>query len=87
MFTCLGPHEYGITNQEKLDVGIQNSLHLLRQLIEEIQIARDSENPCTRLFFTKESKIMCLLNIVLLCGLKVHITPVQVEELDCKSAC
>ena len=82
LFTCIGPHEYGITNQEKLDIGIQNSLHLLRQLIEEIQLARDSHRPCTRLFFTKESKVMCLLNIVLLCGLKCHVTPVQIEELD-----
>ena len=26
VFTCLGPHEYGITNHEKLDVGMMNSL-------------------------------------------------------------
>jgi inositol hexakisphosphate/diphosphoinositol-pentakisphosphate kinase len=54
----------------------------LRQLVEEIQQAQDSDKPCTRLFFTKESKMMCLLNIVLLCGLKVNVTPAEIEELD-----
>ena len=63
-----------------------NSLHLLRQLVEEIRLARDSDRPCTRLFFTKESKVMCLLNIVLLCGLRCRVTPVQIQELDCMFA-
>lgn len=59
-----------------------NSLHLLKQLIEEITFARDADKPCSRFFFTKESKIMCLLNIVLLCGLKCHVAPAEIKELD-----
>jgi inositol hexakisphosphate/diphosphoinositol-pentakisphosphate kinase len=59
-----------------------NSLHLLKQLIQEIAFARDADKPCSRFFFTKESKIMCLLNIVLLCGLKCHVTPAEIKELD-----
>jgi len=82
MVTCIRPHEYGISNQEKLEIGIMNSLHLLRQLVEEIQLAQESDVPRTRLFFTKESKMMCLLNIVLLCGLKCNASPANIPELD-----
>jgi hypothetical protein len=57
-------------------------LHILKQLIEEITFARDADRPCSRFFFTKESKIICLLNIVLLCGLKCHVSPAEIKELD-----
>ncbi len=41
-----------------------------------------SPNPSTRLYFTKESKVYCLLNVLLLCGLKTKVTPIDIAELD-----
>lgn len=42
---------------------------LLKQLVSDLLDARESNSPSTRLYFTKESKVICLLNIVLLSGL------------------
>lgn len=57
---------------------------LLRQLVEDLLWAKNSMDPYIRLYFTKESKIICLLNIVLLCGLPTKLQPQDIDELDCK---
>lgn len=82
IFDIIGPHEYGIENQEKLLIGFRNTSHLIKKLISDLENAKDSPNPCTRLYFTKESKVYCLLNALLLCGIKVKIIPTDVPELD-----
>lgn len=83
LFDIIGPHEYGIENPEKLQIGLKNVQHLMRHIIDQLLAARDSPRPLTRLYFTKESKVYCLLNVVLLCGLKTKVKPTDIAELDC----
>ncbi|KAI8895233.1 histidine phosphatase superfamily-domain-containing protein [Globomyces pollinis-pini] len=81
LFDVIGPHEYGIDNQEKLDIGFKNTHILLTHILKELLSSRDSA-PFSRLYFTKESKVYCLLNVVLICGLKTKFIPTDVSELD-----
>lgn len=83
IFDIVGPHEYGIENSEKLLIGSKNSALLIRQIISDLENACESSSPVTRLYFTKESKVYCLLNSLLLCGLRVKIVPTDIPELDC----
>ncbi|KAI8903045.1 histidine phosphatase superfamily-domain-containing protein [Powellomyces hirtus] len=80
MFDFIAPKEYGIEDEEKLEIGVLSSVALLRQLVADLQAARSSPKPSARFYFTKESKIISLLNIVLLCGLPTRVD--KVEELD-----
>ncbi|KAI8929348.1 histidine phosphatase superfamily-domain-containing protein [Entophlyctis helioformis] len=82
LFHIIGPHEYGIENAEKLEIAFKNAYHLLSHLYNDLLTARDSPKPSTVLYFTKESKVICLLNIVLLCGLKTKAVPAEILELD-----
>ena len=87
LFDVIGPHEYGIDNKEKLEIGFKNTQQLLKHLTDQLQAAQESPQPLTRLYFTKESKVYSLLNVVLLCGLKTKVIPTDIAELDCKCFC
>ncbi|KAJ3289193.1 hypothetical protein HDU79_004252 [Rhizoclosmatium sp. JEL0117] len=82
LFDFIGPQEYGIEPKEKLEIGMLSSQVLLKQLVEDLRAAKSSPNPCTRLYFTKESKVICLFNIVLLCGLPTLVGVSDIDELD-----
>ncbi|KAI8911483.1 histidine phosphatase superfamily-domain-containing protein [Gorgonomyces haynaldii] len=82
IFDIIGPHEYGIDNAEKLLIGSRNTQFLLKQLCSDLEYCANAFGACTRLYFTKESKVYCLLNFLLLCGLKTKIVPTDVPELD-----
>lgn len=84
LFDIIGPHEYGIDDKEKLEIGFKNTQQLLKHLTDQLQAAQESPQPLTRLYFTKESKVYSLLNVVLLCGLKTKVIPTDIAELDCK---
>lgn len=69
----------------------------MKQLVSDLEESRDSSGPSTRIYFTKESKIICLLNIVMLCGLPTkgvgefpaatlfsNFGNTDYDELDCK---
>jgi inositol-hexakisphosphate/diphosphoinositol-pentakisphosphate 1-kinase len=83
IFDIIGPHEYGIEKEEKLLIGFRNTLPLMKKLLSDLESATTTDNPFTRLYFTKESKVYCLLNAILLSGLKVKIVPTDIPELDC----
>lgn len=83
LFDFIGPHEYGIEVEEKFEIAMLNSLALLRQIVDDLSATTISSKPCTRMYFTKESKVICLLNIVLLCGMPSVISRNDVDELDC----
>lgn len=85
MFDFVAPSEYGIEKEEKLEIGVLSALPLVRQIVDDLEEARDSLTPCTRLFFTKESKVITLLNVILLCGIPVRLSysPQEVDEVDC----
>ncbi|TPX39866.1 hypothetical protein SeMB42_g06213 [Synchytrium endobioticum] len=83
LFDFVGPQEFGIGAREKLDIGILHSHDLLRQIRQDLLSARSAPGPLTRIYFTKESKVITLLNIVLLCGLPTKLTGFEVDnELD-----
>ena len=83
LFDFIAPQEYGIEKHEKLEIGMLNSHLLLKNLVQDIHHARDTSSPLTRIYFTKESKVICLMNIVLLCGLPTVISDLELDELDC----
>ncbi|KAJ3309304.1 hypothetical protein HDV04_006246 [Boothiomyces sp. JEL0838] len=82
LFDIIGPHEFGIENKEKLEIGKTNTRFLLNSIHSELVTASISPNALTRLYFTKESKVYCLLNVVLLNGLKTKVIPTDIAELD-----
>ncbi|KAI8609939.1 histidine phosphatase superfamily-domain-containing protein, partial [Chytriomyces sp. MP71] len=82
LFDFIGPQEYGIEPKEKLDIGILSSASLLKQLVSDLVEAKNSPRPCSRIYFTKESKVICLFNIVLLCGLPTILQIGDIDELD-----
>ncbi|KAJ3355953.1 hypothetical protein HDU83_002238 [Entophlyctis luteolus] len=82
LFDFIGPQEYGIEPHEKLEIGKLCSQTLLKQLVSDLKEAKNSPNPSSRLYFTKESKIICLFNIVLLCGLPTLLGTGDISELD-----
>ncbi|KAJ3239711.1 hypothetical protein HDU78_002711 [Chytriomyces hyalinus] len=82
LFDFISPQEYGIESTEKLEIGILSSASLLRQLVADLKEAQNSPRPCTRIYFTKESKVICLFNIVLLCGLPTILRTGDIDELD-----
>jgi hypothetical protein len=86
LFDFVAPQEYGIEREEKIEIGVLSALPLVRQIVDDLEEARDSLTPCTRLFFTKESKVITILNVILLCGIPVRLSysPQEVDEVDCK---
>ncbi|KAI9340876.1 histidine phosphatase superfamily-domain-containing protein [Obelidium mucronatum] len=82
LFDFIGPQEYGIEPKEKLEIGMLSSQALLKQLVSDMKEAKNSPHPSTRMYFTKESKVICLFNIVLLCGLPTLVGVSDMDELD-----
>lgn len=84
LFDFIAPQEYGITKEEKFVIGLLNSRPLLRQIINDLKKASLStaQNPFSRFYFTKESKVICLLNVVLLCGIPIIMERTLLDELD-----
>lgn len=63
LFDSVAPLEYGITWHEKFEIGSLNSELLLQKIVSDLQDACLCR-PCTRLFFTKESHVHTLYNVI-----------------------
>lgn len=62
------------------EIGILTSLPLLKNVVEDLEAARGSGGSSLNLYFTKESHIHTLVNLVLLSGLPIANR--RIPELD-----
>ncbi|KAJ7781277.1 histidine phosphatase superfamily-domain-containing protein [Mycena metata] len=80
LFDLVAPQEYGIEPEEKEEIGVLTSLPLLRNVVEDLEAARNNGGSSLTLYFTKESHIHTLVNLVLQSGLPIANR--RIPELD-----
>ncbi|KAG0210358.1 hypothetical protein BGX28_009410 [Mortierella sp. GBA30] len=83
LFDFVAPLEYGINEEDRLEIGLLTSMPLIKQIVEDLESCkRPDAAPCTRLYFTKESHVHTLLNIVYLSGIPMKLRKSKIPELD-----
>ncbi|KAJ1990309.1 inositol hexakisphosphate and diphosphoinositol-pentakisphosphate kinase [Coemansia spiralis] len=81
LFDFVTWREYGVDPGQQRKIGTQVSGPLLQQLISDLEATQSGQQPRTRFYFTKESHIYTLLNLVLLSDIPLAQTD-PVGELD-----
>lgn len=84
MFDFIAPQEFGITDTEKKNIGMLISFPLLKKILCDLEEMQSAETGRTRLYFTKESHVHTLLNLIYLSGVPTKVPRNTLPELDCK---
>ncbi|KAG1148523.1 hypothetical protein G6F37_004245 [Rhizopus arrhizus] len=82
MFDFIAPQEFGISDNEKKNIGMLISFPLLKSILDDLDEMQFSDVPRTRLYFTKESHVHALLNLVYLSGVPTKVPKNTLPELD-----